>query len=126
MTNNNALALAVISTGLAAISYRFGYKGTVVVAIMTACVFAVWPIRLKWGLAGKEQWKQIRPKGRMHFVVVYSVGFCSVFAVWLIAPSYVIDNHLPKHWVWQLFSLLVVGYLAGLWEWRARERKYSD
>jgi drug/metabolite transporter (DMT)-like permease len=128
MTNNKALALALGMAGLAAASYRFGYKGkgVAIVAIMAACVFAVWPIRLKSGLAGKEQWREIRPKGRTHFVITYGVAFCGVFAVWIMAPSYVAYSHLPKYWAWQLFSLLCAGCLGGLWEWRARERKYSE
>jgi hypothetical protein len=128
MTNNNALALALGMAVLAAASYRFGYtgKGVAIVAITAACVFAVWPIRLKRGRAGKEQWKEIRPKGKTHFVITYGVAFCGVFAVWIIAPDYVAYSHLPKYWAWQLFSLLCVGILGGLWEWRARERKYSE
>ena len=126
MTNTNALTFALVTAGLAATSYRFGYKGAAIVAIMTACVFAVWPIRLKWGLAGREQWREIRPKGRTHFVITHGVAFSGVVAVWMMAPSYVVDNHLPKHWAWQLFSLLCAGCLGGLWEWRAREQKYSE
>jgi hypothetical protein len=126
MTNNNALTLALVMAGLAAASYRFGYKGVAIVAIMAACVFAVWPIRLKWGLAGKDQWRGIRPKGRTHFVITHGVAFGGVVAVWMMAPSYVIDNRLPKYWGWQLVSLLCVGCLGGLWEWGARERKYSE
>jgi peptidoglycan biosynthesis protein MviN/MurJ (putative lipid II flippase) len=128
MTNKNALALALGMAVLAAASYRFGYtgKGVAIVAITAACVFAVWPIRLKRGRTGKEQWKEIRTKGKTHFVITHGVAFCVVLAVWTIAPSYVADNHLPPYWAWLLFSLLCVGVLGGLWEWRAGERKYSE
>lgn len=128
MTNNNALALALGMAGLAAASYRFGYKGkgVAIVAIMAACVFALWAICLKRGRAGKEQWKEIRTKGRTHFVITHGVAFCGILAVWTMAPSYVAFSHLPQYWAWQLFSLLCVGFLGGLWEWRARERKYSE
>jgi hypothetical protein len=128
MTNNNALTLALGMAGLAAASYRFGDtgKGVAYVAIIAACVFAVWPIRLKWGLAGKEQWREIRPKGRTHFVITHGVAFCGVLAVWSMATDYVAYSHLSKYWAWQLFSLLCVGCLGGLWEWRTRERKYSE
>ena len=37
MTNKNALTLALVLAGLAAASYRYGYKGTAIVAIMAAC-----------------------------------------------------------------------------------------
>ena len=89
MTNKNALTLALVMTGLAAASYRFGFKGkgVAIVAIMVACVCAVWPIRLKRGSAGKEQWREIRPKGRTHFVITHGVAFCGVLAVWTIVPS---------------------------------------
>jgi len=113
MTNKNALTLALVMAGLAAASYRYGYKGTAIVAIMAGCVFALWPIRLKWGLAGREQWREIRPKGRAHFVIAHGVAFCGVLAVWTIAPSYVADNHLPPYWAWLLFSFLCVGCLGG-------------
>ncbi len=126
MTNSSALTLALVLSASAATSYRFGYKGTAIAAIMAACVFAVWPIRLKRGLAGREQWGKIRTKGRVHFVITHSVTFCAVFAVWLMAPSYVVDNHLPRYWALQLASLLCVGCVGGLWEWRTRERKYSE
>jgi hypothetical protein len=128
MTNNNALSLALVMAGLAAASYRFGYtgKGIAIVAITAACVFAVWPIRLKWGLAGKEQWREIRLKGRTHFVITHGVAFCGVLAVWTMATDYVAFSHLPKYWGWQLFALLSAGCLGGLWDWRTRERKYSE
>ncbi len=126
MTNNSALGLGLGMAGLAAASYRFGYKGVAISAIMAACVFAGWTIRLKRGMGGKEQWREIRPKGRTHFVITHGVAFCGIFAVWIMAPDYVAYSHLPKYWAWQLFSLLCVGFLGGLWEWRARERKYSE
>jgi drug/metabolite transporter (DMT)-like permease len=126
MTNKNALTLALVLAGLAAASYRYGYKGTAIVAIMAACVFAFWSIRLKRGLAGREQWREVRPKGRTHFVLTYGVAWCGVFAVWITAPSYIANNHLPEHWAWLLSSLLCGGCLGGLWEWRSRERKYSE
>jgi drug/metabolite transporter (DMT)-like permease len=126
MTNKNAFTLALVMAGLAATSYHYGHKGTAIVAIMVACVFAAWPIRLKRGLAGREQWREIRPKGTTHFVITYGVAACGLFAVWIMAVSYVADNHLPKFWAWQLFLFLCAGCLGGLWEWRARERKYSE
>jgi len=126
MTDKNALTLALVMSGLAAATYRYGYKGTAIVAIMATCVFAASPTRLKWGLAGREQWREIRPKGRTHFVITHSLALSGVFAVWIIAPSYVAFNHLPKYWAWQLFSLLCAGCLGGLCEWRALERKYSE
>jgi hypothetical protein len=128
MTNNNALALALGMAGLAAASYRFGDtgKGVAIVAIMAACVFAVWPMRLKRGLVGREQWREIRPKGRTHFVITHGVAFCGVLAVWTMATDYVAYSHLPKYWAWQLFALLCAGCLGGLWEWRSCERKYSE
>lgn len=124
--NRNALTLALAMAGLAAASYRYGYKGTAIVAIMAGCVFALWPIRLKRGRAGREQWREIRPKGRAHFVITHGVAFCGVLAVWTIAPSYVADNHLPTYWAWLLLSELCVGCIGGLWEWGALERKYSE
>src|SRR5258706_13177793 len=97
MTNNNALALALGMAGLAAASYRFGDtgKGVAIVAIMAACGFAVWPIRLKRGLAGRGQWREIWPKGRNHFVIKHGVALCGVLAVWTMAPGYVFETHCP-------------------------------
>ena len=126
MTNKTALPLALVMAGLAAISYRYGYKGTAIVAIMAACVFAIWPNRLKWGAAGRQQWREIRLRGRIHFVITRGVLPCAVLAVWSIAPSYVADSHLPKYWAWLLLCLLCSGCIGGLWEWRTRERKYSE
>jgi hypothetical protein len=126
MTYKTALTLALLMGGVAVATYRYGHKGTAIVAIMAACMFAAWPIRLKWGDAGREQWRDIRLKGRTRFVITHGVLFSGFLAVWIIAPSYVADNHLPRYWAWIMPCLLCSGCLGGLWEWRARERGYLE
>ena len=125
MTNKRALTLALMMAGVAVAAYRYRYKGTAIVGIMAACILAAWPTRLKWGAAGRVQWQEIRPKGRTHFVITHGVLYSGVLAVWIIVPSYVADNHPPKYWAWLLPCLLCSGCIGGLWEWRARERRYS-
>ncbi len=126
MTNKRGFTLALVMAGLALAAYRYGYKGTAIVAVMAACVFVIWPIRLRWGSAGKEQWQEIRLRGKTHFVITHGVLFSAVLAVWIIAPSYFVDSHFPKYSVWLLSCLLCSGFVGGLWEWRTRERKYSE
>lgn len=126
MTNNKALTLALVMAGLAAVFYRYGYRGTAIVAVMATCVLAAWPIRLRWGPAGKEQWREIRLRGRAYFVITHGVGLFAVVGAWSIAPFYLAYEHLPNNWARQLFTLLCVGCIYGLLEWRAKERKYSE
>ena len=125
MTNKQALLLALVAAGLAAVLCRYEYAGIAFVAATVSCFLAVWPIRLKWGLAGQEQWKRIRVRGRTHFVVTHGVAVFACLGVWEIAVNYI----FYKRWglmAWRLSFLLCVGLAYGIWQWRSHERNYSE
>lgn len=126
MTNEKALILAFMMAGLAAASYHYGYRGIAIVALFAVAAFAIWPIRLKWGFAGREQWQEIRLRGRTYFVLTRGVWFAGVLVSWTLATQYVADSHLPNRWFRELLCYLGLGCIYGLILWRSRERKHSQ
>ena len=128
MTTKQALPLAVLSVIGAVVCARYHYPGLAIIAVTATVVLVVWPICLRYGEAGREQWKTLRQEGALRFVLLRGVLFMGcLLPAWSASLDYFSAGHLElMRSLRMVVAGVLLGSLACLWEWRARERKYSQ
>ncbi len=126
MGNKTALSLAVAAFLLMIVCQVFVSSGTAIVMLWVGILLAVWPLRLRRGTAGREQWSVIRTKGKVHFVLTYGIGF----AVMLLGLHFG-TNYLAFHrfvvtlFIYESLLCFSLGGVLAFWLWRDGERKGS-
>jgi hypothetical protein len=101
--------------------------GFSITAVMAMWLFLVWPIRLKWGQAGVEQWRSIRQRGRTYFVVTHGTWWFLFFMFFRASMDFASAQQIQFKLFWlQLLAGIIVGPLAHIWEWRRRERRFLE
>ena len=118
-------AFALIAACSAVASYLYGQNGIALALVWVACVLGLWPIRIKWGAGGREQWEMIFLKGKAYFLLVHFLPLFGILLVLTEATGYMDGHRIDNLLTWRLPVLFCVASTYGVWQWHSLKRKYS-
>ncbi len=126
MSNKTALSLAVAAFLLMTVCQVYVSSGTAILMLWVGIVLAMWPLRLRRGTAGREQWSVVRTKGRSHFVLTYGIGFAAMLLSLHFGTSYLAFHRFEvTRFIYESLLCLILSGVLALWLWRDGERKGS-